>query len=155
MIHAMYVFTLVFIFLLKLSLSIWLDPFFLSDWEEEQVSSPNILRLIYQGRFLHGNVTLGGEKTHRTYTFIDTHTKSQQRVAGKFFAVLIFFLSHRTEVPQCSGQACFDGEREERGNTGKEGKEAGQERGSAGIGADSGSTKQRQKEGGHEFGCHK
>ncbi|MEQ2264955.1 hypothetical protein XENORESO_000247, partial [Xenotaenia resolanae] len=33
------------------------------DWEEEQVSSPNILRLIYQGRFLHGNVTLGGEKT--------------------------------------------------------------------------------------------
>ncbi|KAK1883330.1 Ubiquitin-like protein 3 [Dissostichus eleginoides] len=29
------------------------------DWEEEQVSSPNILRLIYQGRFLHGNVTLG------------------------------------------------------------------------------------------------
>uniref|UniRef100_A0A8C2P648 Ubiquitin-like protein 3 n=1 Tax=Capra hircus TaxID=9925 RepID=A0A8C2P648_CAPHI len=30
------------------------------DWEEEQVSSPNILRLIYQGRFLHGNVTLGG-----------------------------------------------------------------------------------------------
>lgn len=36
---------------------------FLPDWEEEQVSSPNILRLIYQGRFLHGNVTLGGEKT--------------------------------------------------------------------------------------------
>lgn len=35
------------------------------DWEEEQVSSPNILRLIYQGRFLHGNVTLGGEKAHR------------------------------------------------------------------------------------------
>lgn len=33
-----------------------------ADWEEEQVSSPNILRLIYQGRFLHGNVTLGGEK---------------------------------------------------------------------------------------------
>lgn len=33
---------------------------FFPDWEEEQVSSPNILRLIYQGRFLHGNVTLGG-----------------------------------------------------------------------------------------------
>ncbi|KAJ3588727.1 hypothetical protein NHX12_009581 [Muraenolepis orangiensis] len=32
------------------------------DWEEEQVSSPNILRLIYQGRFLHGNVTLGGQR---------------------------------------------------------------------------------------------
>uniref|UniRef100_A0A3B4A2A5 Ubiquitin-like protein n=1 Tax=Periophthalmus magnuspinnatus TaxID=409849 RepID=A0A3B4A2A5_9GOBI len=32
------------------------------DWEEEQVSSPNILRLIFQGRFLHGNVTLGALK---------------------------------------------------------------------------------------------
>lgn len=40
---------------------------FLSDWEEEQVSSPNILRLIYQGRFLHGNVTLGGEKTQKVH----------------------------------------------------------------------------------------
>lgn len=36
----------------------------LADWEEEQVSSPTILRLIYQGRFLHGNVTLGGAQTH-------------------------------------------------------------------------------------------
>ncbi|RXM95677.1 Ubiquitin-like protein 3 [Acipenser ruthenus] len=32
------------------------------DWEDEQVSSPIILRLIYQGRFLHGNVTLGALK---------------------------------------------------------------------------------------------
>ncbi|XP_032836788.1 ubiquitin-like protein 3 [Petromyzon marinus] len=32
------------------------------DWEEEHVSSPGILRLIYQGRFLHGNVTLGALK---------------------------------------------------------------------------------------------
>lgn len=30
-------------------------------WEEERVSSPSILRLIFQGRFLHGNVTLGGK----------------------------------------------------------------------------------------------
>jgi len=29
------------------------------DWTEEMVSRPEILRLIYQGRFLHGNVTLG------------------------------------------------------------------------------------------------
>lgn len=61
---------------------------------------------------------------------------TQQCVAGNFFAVLIFFLSCRTEVPQFSGQACFDGEREERGNTEKEGKEAGQERGNTGIRAD-------------------
>ncbi|AWP11936.1 Ubiquitin-like 3 [Scophthalmus maximus] len=31
-------------------------------WEEERVSSPSILRLIFQGRFLHGNVTLGALK---------------------------------------------------------------------------------------------
>lgn len=64
---------------------------FPSDWEEEQVSSPNILRLIYQGRFLHGNVTLGGEKTHKTYIFTHMLTKSQLCDAGNFFAVLIFF----------------------------------------------------------------
>jgi len=29
------------------------------DWVDESVSRPEILRLIYQGRFLHGNVTLG------------------------------------------------------------------------------------------------
>lgn len=30
-----------------------------SEWNEEGVSRAEILRLIYQGRFLHGNVTLG------------------------------------------------------------------------------------------------
>ena len=29
-----------------------------ADWSDESVSSAEILRLIYQGRFLHGNVTL-------------------------------------------------------------------------------------------------
>ncbi|XP_013387431.1 ubiquitin-like protein 3 [Lingula anatina] len=28
-------------------------------WADEQLPPTNILRLIYQGRFLHGNVTLG------------------------------------------------------------------------------------------------
>ena len=31
------------------------------DWSEEAVSSAEILRMIYQGRFLHGNVTLAGK----------------------------------------------------------------------------------------------
>jgi hypothetical protein len=30
-----------------------------SEWVDEQRPPTNILRLIYQGRFLHGNVTLG------------------------------------------------------------------------------------------------
>jgi len=29
------------------------------EWPEDQLPANNILRLIYQGRFLHGNVTLG------------------------------------------------------------------------------------------------
>ena len=33
-------------------------PWLFSDWNEEAVSSAEILRMIYQGRFLHGNVTL-------------------------------------------------------------------------------------------------
>lgn len=33
--------------------------FVLPDWESEAVSKAEILRLIYQGRFLHCNVTLG------------------------------------------------------------------------------------------------
>ena len=31
----------------------------LTDWTDEEKMETNILRLIYQGRFLHGNVTLG------------------------------------------------------------------------------------------------
>lgn len=72
-----------------LSLSSFLF-FSLSDWEEEQVSSPNILRLIYQGRFLHGNVTLGGEKTQPAHSQTPS-TESQERVAGNYAAVLIPF----------------------------------------------------------------
>lgn len=33
--------------------------FFFADWAEEAVAKAEILRLIYQGRFLHSNVTLG------------------------------------------------------------------------------------------------
>lgn len=29
-----------------------------AEWADEQIPATNILRLIYQGRFLHGNVTL-------------------------------------------------------------------------------------------------
>ena len=32
-----------------------------SEWGGEKLPETNILRLIYQGRFLHGNVTLGGK----------------------------------------------------------------------------------------------
>jgi hypothetical protein len=32
---------------------------FYVEWEEEAVAKAEILRLIYQGRFLHSNVTLG------------------------------------------------------------------------------------------------
>lgn len=34
------------------------------EWSDENPPASNILRLIYQGRFLHGNVTLGGKSSH-------------------------------------------------------------------------------------------
>ena len=33
--------------------------FFFSEWAEDKVDSPSMLKLIYHGRFLHGSVTLG------------------------------------------------------------------------------------------------
>ncbi|KAL3879122.1 hypothetical protein ACJMK2_031433 [Sinanodonta woodiana] len=35
-----------------------------TEWAEEKLPESNILRLIYQGRFLHGNVTLGALQLH-------------------------------------------------------------------------------------------
>ncbi|KAG8222340.1 hypothetical protein J437_LFUL001326 [Ladona fulva] len=56
-------FILLFISLLyMLSFPFEYSPYFLgslADWMEEAVSKAEILRLIYQGRFLHSNVTLG------------------------------------------------------------------------------------------------
>lgn len=100
-----------------LSLSSFLF-FSLSDWEEEQVSSPNILRLIYQGRFLHGNVTLGGEKTQPAHSQTPS-TESQQRAAGNYSAVLIPFPERQNRGGSVlRGQARFERWREERRNTG-------------------------------------
>ncbi len=70
------------------------------------MSSPNILRLIYQGRFLHGNVTLGGEPpshtphyhyqhhiTHAPFLLILLNHSSQSRIMGLTDKkLLVFFL---------------------------------------------------------------
>lgn len=37
------------------------------EWVEEPVSSANVLKLIYQGRFLHGSVSVGGNQTLIVY----------------------------------------------------------------------------------------
>ena len=39
--------------------NIYLHCIYLIDWDPEAVDKAEILRLIYQGRFLHCNVTLG------------------------------------------------------------------------------------------------
>lgn len=102
----------------QLSLSFVFSFFFLSDWEEEQVSSPNILRLIYQGRFLHGNVTLGGEKTQPAHSQTPS-TESQERAAGNYAAVLIPFPEGQNRGGSVlRGQARFERWREERRITG-------------------------------------
>lgn len=110
-----------------------------ADWEEEQVSSPNILRLIYQGRFLHGNVTLGGEETHAVGL-----RRAETAVGARARAARLPFLRRRTEAAQCCGQACFDGGREggmEGGTGERQGESVG---GRTGVRATS-STAKRQK----------
>ena len=48
---------------------------FVPEWSDEQLPPTNILRLIYQGRFLHGNVTLGGKSVTRIfYLSLNHHT---------------------------------------------------------------------------------
>ena len=61
------------------------------DWKAEAVSSHNILKLIYQGRFLHGNVTLGG-KLFCTYRYNTRLVKIFKFNANKFFLLLQYNL---------------------------------------------------------------
>lgn len=35
--------------------------FCFKDWADEKVENAGVLKLIYHGRFLHGNVNLGGK----------------------------------------------------------------------------------------------
>jgi len=41
-----------------------------TEWADEPRPSSNILRLIYQGRFLHGNVTLAGITVYHLFCFM-------------------------------------------------------------------------------------
>lgn len=43
------------------------------DWKDEAVSSHNILKLIYHGRFLHGNVSLAGKCFCKLFIVMDSH----------------------------------------------------------------------------------
>lgn len=43
------------------------------DWKDEAVSSHNILKLIYHGRFLHGNVSLAGKCFYQLFIVMDSH----------------------------------------------------------------------------------
>ncbi|KAF5916367.1 hypothetical protein HPG69_017601, partial [Diceros bicornis minor] len=74
------------------------------DWEEEQVSSPNILRLIYQGRFLHGNVTLGGNS--HLCRCIRNESSSSFHVALKlpFGKTTVMHLVARETLPEPNSQ---------------------------------------------------
>ncbi|CAG0914976.1 unnamed protein product [Notodromas monacha] len=42
----------------------------MDEWAEEGVGKAEILRLIYQGRFLHGDVTLGALGLHQGKTTV-------------------------------------------------------------------------------------
>jgi len=61
------------------------------EWNEEGVLRAEILRLIYQGRFLHGNVTLGalGLPPGRTSVMhlVPRETLPEPNSQGKYFSV--------------------------------------------------------------------
>ncbi len=67
-------------------------PFFVPDWSDEAVSSAEILRLIYQGRFLHGNVTLAalGLPTGKTTVMhlVPRESLPEPNSQGKFGEIL-------------------------------------------------------------------
>jgi len=68
------------------------------EWNEEGVSRAEILRLIYQGRFLHGNVTLGalGLPPGRTSVMhlVPRETLPEPNSQGKLWLNLCFFYDY-------------------------------------------------------------
>jgi len=72
------------------------------EWNEEGVLRAEILRLIYQGRFLHGNVTLGalGLPPGRTSVMhlVPRETLPEPNSQGKFF---FFFPTASTFCVYC------------------------------------------------------
>ena len=40
------------------------------EWVDEPVTSSNVLKLIYQGRFLHGSVSIGGNQYSTNNTVV-------------------------------------------------------------------------------------
>lgn len=73
--------------------------FVFSDWAEEAVAKAEILRLIYQGRFLHSNVTLGalglpfGKTT--VMHLVPRENLPEPNSQGKSSTIFLFILSRR------------------------------------------------------------
>ena len=67
----------------------------LADWTDELVSSAEILRLIYQGRFLHGNVTLAalGLPTGKTTVMhlVPRESLPEPNSQGQFRSLIVLF----------------------------------------------------------------
>ena len=59
------------------------------EWEDQMVPKSEILRLIFQGRFLHGNVTLGSKFVFLHLFIFDFHFQLDKLID---FIDIIFFL---------------------------------------------------------------
>ena len=68
-----------------------------AEWADEPRPSSNILRLIYQGRFLHGNVTLAGNTIILHYYFVDT-AYCWLLWATVYCHIVIVFLNHVMQI---------------------------------------------------------
>ncbi len=70
---------------------------FFPDWSDESVSSAEILRLIYQGRFLHGNVTLAalGLPTGKTTVMhlVPRESLPEPNSQGKVYTIIFSIYS--------------------------------------------------------------
>ena len=65
------------------------------EWADEPRPTSNILRLIYQGRFLHGNVTLAGIFLH-VFQYLNTY---KQELCA--FNALMLLVRWQEEHPTC------------------------------------------------------
>ena len=61
-------------------------PIFILAWTEGSGNSASVLRLLYQGRFLHGNTTLAGK-----FSCIGCTTTLKFAFPSFLFYVLVFF----------------------------------------------------------------
>jgi hypothetical protein len=77
-----------------------------ADWLDEHLPPTNILRLIYQGRFLHGNVTLGALQLMPGSTTV-MHLVMREQLPEPNYQALQKDKSREDRCPNCCCTICW------------------------------------------------